>query len=103
MRVPAFFLFTACAFAEVHTMTLRQALDRALAQNPDVILARLDAQKSKSQTDQTRDPFALKLGAGSGLAYTYGFPASIDGNAPAIVQVRGQMAIYDKQIGRAHV
>lgn len=97
MRVPAFlFLLTTTAFAEVHTMTLRQALDRALAQNPDVILARLDAQKLKSQTVQTQDPFALKLGAGSGLAYTYGFPASIDGNAPSILQVRGQMAIYDK-------
>lgn len=97
MRVPAFLFFlTTTAFAEVHTMTLRQALDRALAQNPDVVLARLDAQKSKSQTAQTQDPFALKLGAGSGLAYTYGFPASIDGNAPSIIQVRGQMAIYDK-------
>jgi outer membrane protein len=97
MRVPAFLiLFSATAFAEVHTMTLAQALDRALAQNPDVILARLDAQKSKFQTEQTRDPFALKVGAGSGLAYTYGFPASIDGNAPSIMQARGQMAIFDK-------
>jgi outer membrane protein TolC len=96
MKVPALFLICTTAFAEVHTLTLRQALDRALAQNPDVILTRLDAQKSKSQTAQTQDPFALKLGAGSGLAYTYGFPASIDGNAPSIIQVRGQMAIYDK-------
>ncbi len=67
-----------------------------MEQNPDVVLARLDVQKSKFQTDQTRDPFALKLGVGSGAAYTYGFPASIDGNAPSIVQARGQMAIFDR-------
>ena len=91
-----FFLCATTAFAEVHTMTLRQALDRALEQNPDVVLARLDAQKSKFQTDQTRDPFALKVGAGSGLAYTYGFPASIDGNAPSIIQMRAQRALFDK-------
>lgn len=97
MRVPALlFLLSASAFAEVHTMTLRQALDRALAQNPDVILARLDAQKSKFQTDQTRDPFALKVGAGSGLGYTYGLAASIDGNLPSVIQLRAQRAIYDK-------
>jgi outer membrane protein len=77
-------------------MTLRQALERALAQNPDVLLARLDASKSKFQSDQTRDPFSFKLGAGSGLAYTYGFPSSIDGNAPAIFQVRGSMALLDR-------
>ncbi len=77
-------------------MTLRQALERALAQNPDVMLARLDVNKSKAQSEQTRDPFSLKLGAGSGLAYTYGFPSSIDGNAPAIFQVRGTMSLLDR-------
>ncbi|MEO8377777.1 MAG: TolC family protein [Candidatus Sumerlaeota bacterium] len=97
MRVPVtFLLFAATAFAEVHTMTLRQALDRALQQNPDVILARLDAQKSKFQTEQTRDPFSIKGGVGSGLAYTYGFPSSIDGNAPSLFQFRAQRALYDK-------
>jgi outer membrane protein TolC len=98
MRVPAYlFLLTSTfAFAEVHTLTLRQALERALAQNPEVMLARLDVNKSKAQSEQMRDPFALKLGAGSGLAYTYGFPSSIDGNAPAIFQVRGSMALLDR-------
>jgi outer membrane protein len=98
MKVPAFlFLLTATSLlAEVHTMTLRQALERALAQNPDVMLARLDVTKSKAQSEQTRDPFSLKLGAGSGLAYTYGFPSSIDGNAPAIFQVRGTMTLLDR-------
>jgi len=97
MKVPALLIFfAATAFAEIHTMTLRQALDRALGQNPDVLLARLDAQRSKFQTEQTRDPFALKLGAGSGAAYTYGFPSSIDGNAPSILQARAQMAIFDR-------
>ena len=32
-------------FGEVRVLTLRQALDLAMAQNPDVLLARLDAQK----------------------------------------------------------
>ncbi|MFM2125436.1 MAG: hypothetical protein RL328_1887 [Acidobacteriota bacterium] len=97
MKAPALLLLcAACALAEVHTLTLAQALARALDQNPDVMLSRLEVQRSKAQIEQTRDPFSLKLGVGSGMAYTYGFPASIDGNAPSIIQARGQMAIFDK-------
>ena len=34
-------------FGEVRVLTLRQALDLALAQNPDLLLARLDQQKAR--------------------------------------------------------
>jgi outer membrane protein TolC len=79
-------------------MTLRQALDVALAQNPDIVLARLDQQRAAEQVLITRDPFSPKMGVGGGYAATYGFPASIDGNAPSIFQARGQMAIFDRPL-----
>jgi outer membrane protein len=77
-------------------MTLRQALDLALQQNPDVVLAQLDQQKARYQVTVTHDPFSPKVIAGSGAAYTYGFPTSIDGNAPSILEAKTQMAIFDK-------
>ena len=77
-------------------MTLRQAIDLALAQNPDVLLSRLDQQKARSQVTIARDPFFPKIFAGSGAAYTTGFPATIDGQAPSIFQVRTQMALFDR-------
>jgi outer membrane protein len=43
-----------------------------------------------------KDPFHLKMFAGSGSAYTNGFPMSIDGNAPAIIQAKAPMAIFDR-------
>src|SRR5262245_48631134 len=91
-------LFAAAASAEIHTLTLRQALDRALEQNPDVMLARIDEQKSRAQVSLTREPYSLKFGVGSGGAYTYGFPASINGNAPAIIQAQSRMTIYDRPL-----
>jgi outer membrane protein len=97
MKLPV--LLLACAlsvFAEVKTMTLRQALDMALAQNPDVMLARLDQQKARNQITIARDPFRPKIFGGSGAAWTSGFPASIDGAAPSIFQARTQMAIFDR-------
>src|SRR5207253_1892262 len=80
------------------TMTLRQALDQALAQNPDLLLARLDQQKARSQVTVTRDPFVPKVFAGSGAAWSTGFPSSIEGSAPSIVQVRAQMALFNRPL-----
>ena len=91
-----FFLSALCAVAEVRTLTLRDALDIALKQNPDVVLARLDQQRARAQVTIEKDPFHPKLFAGSGAAYTNGFPMSIDGNAPAIVQAKAPMSIFDR-------
>jgi outer membrane protein TolC len=94
----AILLSALCATAEVKTVTLRQALDLALAQNPDILLARLDQQKARNQVTVTRDPFVPKIFAGSGAAYTYGFPSTIEGAAPAIVQVKTQMALFNRPL-----
>jgi outer membrane protein TolC len=77
-------------------MTLRQALDLALQQNPDVLLARLDQQKARDQVTIARDPFVPKVYAGSGAAKVFGYPSSIDGNAPSIIQAKTVMAIFNR-------
>jgi outer membrane protein len=60
--------------AEVHSMTLRQAVDRALEQNPDILMAHLDEIKAQQAVRVQKDPFTPRIYVGSGLAYTYGFP-----------------------------
>lgn len=87
----------AVVHAEVHTMTLRQAVDRALEQNPDIALARLDEQKAVQAVRSAKAPFSPTLATGSGLAYTNGFPMSIDGAAPSIVQARAREALFNRQ------
>src|SRR4029079_793664 len=89
-------LVSLCALAEVRTMTLKQAIDVAMQQNPDVVLARLDQQRARADVTIAKDAFVPKVYAGSGVAYTSGFPMSIDGNAPAIVQAKTQMSIFDR-------
>jgi outer membrane protein len=94
------------AFAETRTLTLRQALELALQQNPDLVMARLDQERARYAVTIAHDPFQPKVFAGSGAAYTTGFPASIDGAAPSIFQARTQMAIFDRpqtyQVAQAH-
>ncbi|HTW63846.1 MAG TPA: TolC family protein [Bryobacteraceae bacterium] len=87
---------TAAAFAEVHPLTLRQAVDLALKENPDLMLSRLDQQKAEAAIRVAKDPFAPKVFAGSGLAKVWGYPTSIEGAAPSIIQTRTDMALFNR-------
>ncbi|MBV8820752.1 MAG: TolC family protein, partial [Acidobacteriaceae bacterium] len=49
-------------------MTLRQAVERALRQSPELVLTRLDEQRARAGIQIARDPFTPKVNAGSGLA-----------------------------------
>ncbi|MGH9623897.1 MAG: hypothetical protein ACRD4G_06120, partial [Bryobacteraceae bacterium] len=89
-------IFAGTAAAEVHALTLRQALDIASRQNSDVLLARLDQQHAEAGIRIANDPFRPKVYAGSGLAYTYGYPNSIDGSAPSVFQMRTDMQLYNR-------
>ncbi|MBV9764602.1 MAG: TolC family protein [Acidobacteriaceae bacterium] len=91
-----FFFITLAASAEVHSLTLEQALELAARQNPDVALARLDEQRAEQGIRVALDPFRPKVYGGSGLAYTYGYPNSIEGNAPSLFEVRTDMALYNR-------
>src|SRR5579862_5760094 len=83
--------------AEIHYMTLRQAVELAMKQNPDIMLARLDEQKSMQGIRVARDPFTPRITVGSGLAYTSGFPMTIEGSAPSVVQAYAKQFIFNRQ------
>jgi outer membrane protein len=91
-----FFLAAGAAIAEVHSLTLPQALEIASRQNPDVALARLDQQRAEEGIKVAHDPFVPKVYGGSGLAYTYGYPNAINGNAPSLFEARTEMSIYNR-------
>ncbi len=78
-------------------MTLREAVRRAVAQSPDVTLARLDEENARHGVQVAKDPFSPRIVVGSGLAYSNGFPMSIEGSAPSIVQARASQFIFNRQ------
>ncbi len=86
----------AALFAEVHPLTLRQAVELALKENPDLMLSRLDQQKAQAAIRIAKDPFVPKLYAGSGLAKVWGYPTSIEGAAPSIIQTRTDMSLFNR-------
>jgi outer membrane protein TolC len=90
-------LIQSVAYADIYTLSMKQVLSRALAQNPDVALARLDEQKAALATRIARDPFSPKIVAGSGLAYSSGFPLSINGAVPSIFQAQATQDVFNRQ------
>ncbi len=86
----------AAAFAEVHPLTLRQAVEIALKENPDLVLSRLDQQKADAAIRIAKDPFVPKMYAGSGLAKVWGYPTSIEGAAPSIIQTSTVMSLFNR-------
>ena len=97
IRTTLLLIVTASAgLAEVHPLTLRQAVEMALKQSPDLVLARLDEQKMQYAIRIAKDPFTPKLYAGSGDAATWGYPSSIEGSAPAIVQTKTDMSLFNR-------
>ncbi len=95
-KVLLFLLCAGLASAEVHSFTLDQTLELASRQSPDVILARLDQQRAQADVKIATDPFRPKVYGGSGLAYTYGYPNTIDGNAPSLFEAKTIMSLFNR-------
>src|ERR1700759_1206830 len=93
---PLFLPFVCVALqAETSTLTLQQAVARALQESPDIALARIDEQKAALNVRVVKDPFSAKVGMGSGIAYTNGYPLSIDGSGPSIIQARASQYLFN--------
>jgi outer membrane protein TolC len=83
-------------FAEVHHLTMRETLARVVRQNPDIAMARLEEQSAQHAVQQARDPFTPRIAVGSGLAKTFGFPMSIEGSAPSILQANASQFLFNR-------
>ncbi len=91
-----FFFLPTLLLAETHRLSFDQALNRARTEAPEVLLARFDELQAKNAIRIAKDPFSPKVIVGSGLAYTYGFPMSIEGSAPSIFQAKAVQSLINK-------
>ena len=84
-RIPLFLSAAAAGFSEVRTVTLAQVLDLAMTQSAEA-----------KAVESARDPFFPKIFAGSCLAYSSGFPLSIEGSAPSILESRTIASVFNQ-------
>ncbi len=89
-------LFALGLGAEVRILTLREAVELALKQNPEVAMARLEERRAAEAVREARDAFVPKVVAGSGLAYSNGMPMSMEGASPSVIQAQATGSIFDR-------
>jgi outer membrane protein len=78
-------------------LTLREAVRLALSRGPELSLAQAEAAKAGEVLREIRSINLPQIAAGSGLAVNNGFPLSIEGAAPSIVQLGLSQAVLSKK------
>src|SRR5262249_34455496 len=91
------FLFSPPAqmIAEEAPLPFRTAIELALKNSAASGIARADTQRARSNYVQARDLFLPQITLGSGLAFSYGFPLSLEGSAPSIVDLNSQQFLFN--------
>ena len=81
--------------AETQKLTLKHAVELALAHSPAAAQAAADEQKALDSYRETRSNYIPQLNVGSGLGATWGYPLSLEGSAPSLVNVTAQSALFN--------
>ena len=82
---------------QTRALSLQEAVQLALAHSPDVLLAKVQAAQARETLQETRSLNQPQVTVGTGLAYNNGFPLSIEGAAPSIVQFAASQSLLSKK------
>jgi len=81
--------------AHADPLPLQRAIELALAHSTAAAVANADLQRTYASYREIRDNYLPQLMVGSGLGWSYGFPLSLEGSAPALVNVVAQSTIFN--------
>ena len=77
------------------TLPLARAIQLALAHSTSSAVAGADVQRTFAAYREVRNSYIPQLVVGSGLGYSYGFPLTLEGSAPSLVNVVTQSTIFN--------
>src|SRR5262245_43368424 len=80
---------------DAESVNLKQAVERALQNSRDVALAQVQYDVSRRTVDVNRAAFKPNLYTGSGAAWTHGFPQTVSGAAPSIINVSYVQTLFN--------
>ena len=81
---------------EIRILSLQEAVRLTLSRSPEVLVAEAQAARAREALRESRSSNLPRLFAGTGLAYNNGFPLSIEGAAPSIIQVSASQPVFSK-------
>jgi outer membrane protein TolC len=98
---PAYFLLLATfvVFAEpalfAEPLPLKRVVELALAHSTVTAAANADEQRVIASYREARNQYIPQLVVGSGLGKSWGFPLSLEGSAPSILNVNSQSTLFN--------
>jgi outer membrane protein TolC len=81
--------------APAEPVPLERAIRLALTHSTTSIIAHTDVQRAFSSFREARNSYVPQVILGSGLGWTYGYPLSIGGSAPALLNAVAQSTVFN--------
>jgi len=81
--------------AHAEPVPLERAIRLALAHSTSSAVATADIQRTYAAYREIHNNYLPQLIVGSGLGYSYGFPLTLEGAAPAVVNVVAQSSVFN--------
>ncbi len=95
--VSIFFLLLLCVVSPLaaEPLTLRHAVELALTHGTTAAIAAADERKADAAYREARSNYVPVFVLGSALGKSFGFPLSLEGSAPSIVNFNTQSALFN--------
>jgi outer membrane protein TolC len=89
------FLISFCGTLAAEQLPLKRAVELALAHSTTMAVSQIDEQRAFASYHEVRNQYLPQLTVGSGLGKSYGYPLSLEGSAPSIVNTTAQSALFN--------
>jgi outer membrane protein TolC len=87
--------FLLCGMLAAEQLPLKRAVELALAHSTTMAASHIDEQRAFASYHEARNQYLPQLAVGSGLGKSYGYPLSLEGSAPSIVNTTAQFALIN--------
>src|SRR5579863_8966645 len=84
-----------CGVLSAEQVPLKRAVELALAHSTTMQASQIDEQRAFASYHEARYQYLPQLTIGSGLGKSYGYPLSLEGSAPSIVNTTAQSALIN--------
>jgi outer membrane protein TolC len=89
------FLTSFCGILSAEQLPLKHAVELALAHSTTIEASHIDEQRAFASYREVRNQYLPQLSVGSGLGKSWGYPLSLEGSAPSIVNTTAQSALIN--------
>jgi outer membrane protein TolC len=83
------------AHGQAEPLPLERAIRLALTHSTSSAIANADVQRTFASYLELRNNYVPQIIAGSGLGWTYGYPLTIEGSPPALLDVVAQSSVFN--------